>query len=264
MPGPDLMHEIIYGIHPVSEALNAEKRKFYRIYVSCRKDNERKDNRRITAIENMAEKAGIPIETIPDSRLSTITTHAVHQGIAAETSPFRLVGLDEMLHEALHGIRSVSKNQTPFILMADSISDAGNLGALIRTSVCAGLTGIIIPKNRSARPSPAVSKASAGAMEHALICRATNLSDTMKILKKNGFWIVGLDRDADMAIYEADMTGPTALVIGGEDTGIRPLVLRNCDLSCNIPQTGPVNSLNASVAAAVAIYETIRQKTLKG
>ena len=252
------MREIIFGINPVSCALNARRRKFYRLFIA-----ERKDNRRITVIENMAKRAGITIETIPDSRLSAITAHAVHQGIAAETSPFQLISLDEILNAIPDGISTREKNHAPFILVADSISDSGNLGALIRTSVCAGSTGILIPKDRSAHPSPAVSKASAGAMEHALICQVTNLSNSINILKKNGFWIIGLDRDADMTIYETDMTGPTALVIGGEDTGIRPLVLRHCDLSCNIPQTGPVSSLNASAAAAVAIYESVRQRMIK-
>lgn len=247
--------EIIFGINPVTEALNARRRKFYRLFVS-----EKKDNRRITTIETMAGNAGIEIETIPHARLSAISANAVHQGIAAETSPFPIASLDELFNE----IRDTNKDNIPFILLTDSISDSGNLGALIRTAVCAGATGIIVPKDRSARPSPAVSKASAGAMEHARICQVTNLSDAIKYLKKEGFWIIGLDRNADTAIYKTDMTGPTALVIGGEDTGIRPLVLRHCDLSCKIPQSGSFSSLNAAAAGAVAIYESVRQRTLKG
>lgn len=257
--GPGLercdMREIIYGINPVAEALAARRRTFYRIIVS-----EKKRNRRIIDIKAIAENAGIDIRKVSHERLSSLIGHESHQGIAAETSGFPVSGLDRLLYE----IREMETQNAPLMLLADSISDTGNLGAIIRTAVCANASAVIIPKNRSAQPTPAVSKASAGAMEHARICRVPNLSNAISKLKKEGFWIIGMDMNAESTIYETDMTGPVGLVIGGEDSGIRPLVRNYCDFICRIPQTGPINSLNTSAACAVAIYESVRQKYAKG
>jgi len=140
--------------------------------------------------------------------------------------------------------------------------DPHNLGALLRTALCATLSGVIIPKDRSAEPSATVSKSSAGALEHIRLATVVNMVNTIKELKKNNIWIIGLDKDGDQSIYENDFTGNIALIVGGEESGIRPLVKKNCDFLSVIPQNGPVSSLNASVAGAIAIYEAYRQRQL--
>ena len=148
----------------------------------------------------------------------------------------------------------------PFVLILDQIVDPQNLGALTRTAHCAGVHGIVIPKDRSAPPSAAVSKASAGALEHICLARVANLVGTIKVLKKAGLWIAGADRGGHHDLFVVDLKGPLALVIGGEEKGLRPLVKKQCDLMVAIPQTGPIGSLNASVAAAVIMYEIFRQR----
>jgi 23S rRNA (guanosine2251-2'-O)-methyltransferase len=149
----------------------------------------------------------------------------------------------------------------PFFLVIDSVADPHNLGALIRSALAVGVHGVITPKDRSAPPTVAVSKASAGALEHVPLARVTNLSRCLEELKTSGIWIFGLDAAADRNLYETDLRGPAALVVGGEEKGIRPLVKRHCDVRVAIPQRGPLDSLNASVAGAVAMYEIMRQRT---
>ena len=144
--------------------------------------------------------------------------------------------------------------------MLDNIQDPQNLGAIIRTALCVGVDGIILPKDRSAQPTPSVSKASAGALEHINLARVTNLVQTIKHCKKSGLWVIGLQKDAGQSIYTGDLTGSIAIVLGGEQKGMRPLVKNNCDFLFSIPQQGPVDSLNASAAAAVAMYESFRQR----
>ena len=162
--------------------------------------------------------------------------------------------------ELLDGIRSPKIN--PCILLLDNIVDPRNLGALIRTAVCIDTDAVIVPKDRSARPTPIVSKASAGALEHIRLVRVTNMVNTIKALKNGGGWVAGMDRTSDKSIFNNDLTVPVAIVVGGEESGIRPLVKKHCDFLMSIPQTGPVDSLNASVAGAVVMYEVFRQRRL--
>jgi len=135
------------------------------------------------------------------------------------------------------------------------------LGALLRTALCAGVDGIVIPKDRSALPTPAVSKASAGALEHSSLARVTNMVNTIKHLKEKGLWILGLDRIAEQSVFSSDLKGSIALVVGGEAKGIRPLVKKHCDMLMSIPQSSRINSLNASAAGAVVMYEAFRQRS---
>ena len=156
-----------------------------------------------------------------------------------------------------------AQGSNPFLLLLDHIVDPHNLGALLRTAFCAGLDGVVITKDRSAKPTPAVSKASAGTMEHISLSRVTNMVSTIKTLQAAGLWVVGLDKHTGQSIYTSELTGPIALVIGSEEKGIRPLVKKNCDLMVAIPQVGNVDSLNASVAGGVVMYETYRQRIKK-
>jgi 23S rRNA (guanosine2251-2'-O)-methyltransferase len=154
-------------------------------------------------------------------------------------------------------------DDTLFLLMLDNIVDPQNLGALIRTALCVGIDGVILPKDNCAPPTPAVSRASAGALEHIKLSRVTNLVQTIKLCKNRGLWIMGLLKDAEQSIYAGDLTGSIAMVLGGEQKGLRPLVRKKCDFLFSIPQQGPIDSLNASAAGAVTMYEAWRQRQQK-
>lgn len=246
MPPRPAPFEILSGIHCVTEALRAGRRKIFEIYTAKPLPE---------AIAAAAGAKGIPVVQKSKEALEKLAGSAQHQQVAARVAPFELSDFRGMLQ------KQADPAFPPFFLILDSIMDPGNLGALVRTAVCAGISGIIVPRDRSAPLTPAVSRASAGAMEHCAICRVTNLAAAIRELKKSGIWITGLDRKGHLSVYDADMTGACAIVVGGEHTGIRRLVAESCDNLCHIPQIGPVNSLNASAAGAIAIYEAFRQRS---
>lgn len=239
--------ELLYGIHPVSEALAAGRRHIYEIYL----DKDKK-SARLAQIAAMADAKGVLIKDIAAGDFKTPTATSGHQGAAAVVSPYPQVAVLDIL--------KTIQNGKHFLLMLDNIQDPQNLGAIIRTALCVGVQGVIVPKDRSASPTPAVSKASAGALEHMRLVRVTNLVQTIKVCKNSGIWVMGLQEGAAQSIYTADLSGPIAVVLGGEQKGIRHLVKANCDFLASIPQQGALNSLNASVAAAVAMYEVFRQR----
>lgn len=242
--------EILYGIHPVHEALTARRRKIYEIYLHKDRKSDRLDR-----LASLATSRGVPVRTIGSGDLKGRAGTAGHQGAAARVDPFPPTTVSDILDAG------PAKGRAHFLLMLDNIQDPQNLGAIIRTALCAGIDGVIMAKDRSASPTPAVSRASAGALEHILLSRVTNLVQTIKHCKKSGLWIMGLEKDAKRSVYDGDMTGSTAIVLGGEQKGLRPLVKKNCDFLVSIPQLGAVDSLNASVAAAIAMYEVVRQRT---
>jgi 23S rRNA (guanosine2251-2'-O)-methyltransferase len=241
--------EILYGVHPVTEALGAGRRQIIEIHADTGKTS-----RRLDALLRLAKNRGIPVQNLSHRGLAGLAGTDNHQGIAARVSPFPVSEWPEILSNA------AAITHKTWYLLIDSVSDPQNLGALIRTALCVGVSAIIVPKDRSAGPTPTVSKTSAGALEHIRLARVTNLVYAINDLKNTGVWTFGLDAAGSESIYECDFTGNMALVIGGEETGIRPLVKRSCDFLCRIPQFGPVSSLNASVAGAVAMYEAFRQR----
>ena len=241
--------ELLYGIHPVFEVLAAERRRVYEVYL----DKEKKSGR-LARIASMAEARGVLKKSIAPGDFKALTGTIGHQGAAAAVSPYPQVTVQEIL-QTVQG-----EDGKQFLLMLDNIQDPQNLGAIIRTALCVGIQGVIVPKDHSASPTPAVSKASAGALEHIRLVRVTNLVQTIKHCKTSGLWIMGLQKDAAQSIYDADLSGSIALVLGGEQKGIRRLVKKNCDFLVSIPQQGALNSLNASAAAAVAMYEAFRQR----
>jgi 23S rRNA (guanosine2251-2'-O)-methyltransferase len=243
--------EILYGIHPVSEALKAGRRDIFKIYVAKENISER-----LEKVLALAESLKISIERPNSLHLKKLSGTTQNQGVGAEVGPYPLVKFSELLN----GIRDAKSN--PCILLLDNIMDPRNLGALIRTAICIDTDAVIIPKDRSARPTPLVSKASAGALEHIQLAQVTNMVNTIKALKNSGVWVAGMDRTSDKSIFNSDLTVPVAIVVGGEESGIRPLVKKHCDFLMSIPQTGPVDSLNASVAGAVVMYEVFRQRRL--
>lgn len=243
--------EILFGINPVLEALKSGRREFFEVYIVKKKISER-----LKRVLTLAEAKKISVEWVELSQLKSLTGTDQHQGIGARTSRFPLSGISDI-------IDSIQPDDTNhLLLLVDNVMDPHNLGALVRTALCVGVKGIIIPKDRSVTPTPAVSKASAGALEHIRLARATNMVNTIKTLKEKGWWIAGMDKASDKSIFLSDLTGRVAIVIGGEEKGMRPLVKKHCDFLMSIPQKGPINSLNASVAGAVAMYEAFRQRHL--
>jgi len=233
----------------VLEALKAGRRKFHELYFS-----REIAGTNIKKILKLAESINTEIITHTPSQLSHLTENEMHQGVAARVSRYSLLGMKEIVDN----VRSQGANS--FILLMDQIVDPHNLGALIRTALCAGIESMIIPRDRAAGPTPAVSRASAGALEHVTLAAVTNMVHAIKELKQEGLWIAGMDGEATQTIYNNDLTCPLGIIIGSEERGIRQLVKKNCDFLMSIPQTGPVNSLNASVAGGIVMYEVLRQR----
>lgn len=242
-------NDILFGFHSVFEALNAGKRKFYKILIS-----KKRSLKRVEQIQSLARMKKIQIDYIEPTVLDKMAGSANHQGIAAKTSFFPV-------HKAALIPELIQKKKEPcFILILESIEDPHNLGALIRTAMGAGVDYILIPKDRSANPSSTVSRTSAGAMEHADIYMITNTASIVRDLKKNKVWVSGLDAKGDTSLFNADLKGDIALVIGGENKGIRPVVRKECDFLLSIPNKGNINSFNASVAGGIAMYEALCQR----
>jgi len=241
--------EILFGFHSVYEALGAGRRQFELVYIADRRSSGRADK-----VVNFAKKKGIQIQYTDPKDLDKLTRFAPHQGIVASVGLFPTKKATELLP-------LLEKRDAPyFILIVESIEDPHNLGALIRTALCADVDYIMIPKDRSCLPSSTVSRSSAGAMEHADIFMITNTASILRSLKESGAWIFGLDAGGSTGLYGSDLTGNIALIIGGEHKGIRPGVKKECDFLLSIPISGKINSLNASVAGGVAMYEAMRQR----
>jgi 23S rRNA (guanosine2251-2'-O)-methyltransferase len=241
--------DLLFGFHSVYEALRAGKRTFSAILMSKKRTGDRMEK-----IETLAKERGIRVEMVDPAILDKMTEFSNHQGIAARASFFPV-------KSAMDVVDMIGPETSPcFILVMENIEDPHNLGALIRTALSAGVDYLLIPKDRSAGPSSTVSRTSAGAMEHADIYMITNTAALLRALKKKGIWVFGLDTDGDWSLFDADLKGPLALVIGGENKGVRPLVKKECDYLLSIPHKGRINSLNASVAGAIAMYEVLRQR----
>ena len=242
--------EVIYGIHPVLEALRAGRRKFHRIFLSPGAVS----SRRLEKLSKLASSLHIPVENTSGLMLDRLAQSDRHQGVVARVSPLPLISLAEALAADTAGAAG-----RVFVILGN-LTDPQNLGAIIRSALAVDVDAILLPKDRSAGPTPAVSKTSAGALEHIRLTRVTNVVAAMRQIRDHGCWLYGLDPAAQHRVYEADFTGPVALIVGGEQRGIRPLVKKNCDMLMSIPQSGRVESLNASVAAAIAMYEVYRQR----
>ena len=211
----------------------------------------------MAGLRRLAGSSRIPVQTLSVEGLTKRCNDGRHQGVAAEVSAFPLTELAELLAPD-------ATSRAGLVLALDSISDPQNLGAILRTAQCVGCEAVLLPKDRSARPTPAVSKASAGALEHTRLIQVTNLANTLDVFKKSGFWVAGTDVTAGRTLFDTDLTGPLVLVIGSEGKGMRPLVRERCDFLLTIPQVGAIGSLNASAATAVVLYEAYRQREYPG
>lgn len=248
---PDDKSEWLYGVHSVSEALRAGRRRFLEL---CLLRNH--GSARLSAIAELGELRSVPIKVADADTLTRLCGSNDHQGAVMRTGLYPLLRVDSLFSVAS------SPGRHLFLMMLDSIQDPHNLGAILRSAVCAGADGLVVHRHRFAPAGPTVSRVSAGALEHAAVYQVTNLADTIaQLQKETQLWVVGLDHRSPRLIYEANLTGHLALVVGGEEKGLRQLVKKRCDDLVSIPQTGPIESLNASVASAVGIFEAVRQRT---
>ena len=240
----------IEGRHSVLEALRAGSL-IERLFVQkgCQ------DGPVLTILRE-AKKADVMVDFVPKERLDFMSETKNHQGVVAVLSAFAYSTIDDMFALA------EKKGETPFFFILDGIEDPHNLGAIIRTANLAGAHGVIIPKNRAVGLTATVAKTSAGALNYTPVAKVTNLSATMKELKKQGLWFVCADMDGEV-MYRQNLTGPIGLVIGNEGDGVSKLVRENCDFTASIPMKGDIDSLNASVAAGVLAYEIVRQRLQK-
>ena len=243
-----MKEEIIYGLNPVLEALRGTRRAFELFVAGTSSD------RRLEKLLKLAAEKGVPVRQREKKDLARLCASEHHQGVALKVEPFAYAELADVL--AL-----IKKSAAPgLLLILDCIQDPHNLGALIRSAACAGAHGVIIPKDRAVGVTATVEKSSAGAIETIPLVQITNVAQTIDELKEAGFWIYGADGASPLSIYSQNLTGPTALIIGGEGEGIRPLVKKNCDVLVSIPLQGRINSLNASVAGGVLLFEAVRQR----
>lgn len=240
--------EIIYGINPVREALRGN-RKAFELFVQ-----ESATDHRIGKMIAMAEDRGIPVRRRNRDDLGRLAANSHHQGVVLAVESFVYADLESLLS-------SLQESTEPLFLLAlDGIQDPQNLGALIRTAACAGVQGVIIPKDRACGVTPVVEKASAGAVETVPVVQVTNLVQTLERLKQVGCWVFGLCGEMGVSIHKADFKGNLLLVVGGEGDGIRPLVRKQCDHLVAIPHYGGVASLNASVAGGIVMFEAAGQR----
>ena len=205
-------------------------------------------------IASTAREKGIVVVDADRRKLDTMSRTHSHQGVIAQAAVREYASVDDILAAARE------KGENPLIVVCDELSDPHNLGAVIRTADAAGAHGVIIPKRRSAGLTAVVAKTSAGAVAHVPVARVANLTSLLKELKEEGIWVFGAAAEGSTSLYQADFKGPAAIVIGSEGTGMSRLVEETCDFTVSIPMLGKINSLNASAAAAVLLYEAVRQR----
>ena len=205
-------------------------------------------------IASLAKKNGAVVTYCDRRKLDTMTQTGAHQGVIAMAAAHDYATIDEILAAAQE------KGEAPLVVICDEITDPHNLGAIIRTAECAGAHGVIIPKRRSSGLTAVVGKASAGAMEYMKIARVSNLAAAIQTLKDHGVWVYGTAADGAAPLYQTDLTGPAAIVIGSEGEGMGRLVKESCDFMVSSPMKGHINSLNASIACAILLYEAVRQR----
>lgn len=243
--------EWIAGRNAVLEALNSG-RKINRVVMQ-----EGTAGNVPSKIKAAAAANGVSVELVTAGSIDKLVPGLRHQGVAALAAPIEFVSLEEVLAKA------AKKSGTPFLILLDELQDPQNVGAVLRSADAAGVDGVLMPKRRSCPLNAAVAKVSAGAVNYVPVVQIGNVVQTLKKLKEQGFWVAGADMDGDSMYFEADLTVPLVLVIGAEGKGIGRLVKENCDILVRMPMYGGVNSLNASAAGAVLMYEAVRQRILK-
>lgn len=243
------MEDKIFGINPILEILKSTPERIQQVYLPV---GDLKDKKAL--IYSLARHHNIKVHRIPASKFSFFVGDVSHQGVVGIVSPYAYQSLESLLENWRR-----TKEKALFLIL-DGVEDPRNFGAIVRTANTAGVHGVIVAKHRSAPINEAAFKASAGAFAHTPVCRVTNIASTLENLKKEGVWIVGTEARAKQRIYSFDFNLDVAMVIGGEGKGMHQLVKKYCDFLLSIPTRGKINSLNASIAAAVVLYEIIRQR----
>lgn len=246
--------EIIYGIHTLTAVLSKEPERLIEVYALKGRQDER-----LTPLINQAYSLGISVQIMSRKALDDKSGGEQHQGIVAKAKPAKQqneMDLENLLESLLE------KNKPPFLLVLDNVTDPHNLGAVLRTADAAGIDGVIVPKDKSAKLTPTARKVACGAAEVMPLFVVTNLARTLKTIQDKGIWVVGTAGEADKQLFEMKFDGPLAIVMGAEGTGMRRLTREHCDDLVKIPMAGTVSSLNVSVATGVILFEAIRQRTL--
>jgi 23S rRNA (guanosine2251-2'-O)-methyltransferase len=243
--------QFIPGIHSVREALLNSRNSIAEIWVE-----EGKTSQRIKEIIGLAERHNIPVFAKDSSTLEMVLPDTNHQGIVALTEGFNYTELADLINSTL------SLKGKRLFLAIDHITDEGNLGAILRTAAFFGVNGIIIPKDRSARISGAVMKRSSGGHVHVPVSLVVNLARAIEMLDESGFWVIGTSGDGNETIYNFEFTGDILLILGNEEKGISPVILKRCHQILNIPSNGKIDALNVSVATGVVIAEIMRQRNV--
>lgn len=240
--------EWLYGLHAMQSVLENEPERVIELFVLKGRNDERLVN-----IVNQARRFGVSVQFCQRKALDDKVQGEQHQGVVARAKPARVLDeadLDQVL----------DKHEQPFLLVLDGVTDPHNLGACLRTADAAGVHAVVVPKDKSASLTGTVRKVACGAAEVLPLIQVTNLSRTLKHLQDKGLWIIGTAGEAEQMIYDAKLTGPTALVMGAEGKGMRRLTRENCDELVKLPMAGTVSSLNVSVATGVCLYEIVRQR----
>ena len=245
-PSPDSL--LICGRNSVTEFLRT--RSVRKVLVK-----EGKKDDRLLSILELAREAGAAVEEVPEERLNDLSRGVVHQGVAAFLKPYEYADLDRVLADW--------EGRSPILILLDGLEDVRNLGAIVRTAECAGAAAVLLPKHKSPPVTAAAMKTAAGAFAYLPVCQTGNIRQTLESLKDKGFWVVGADMDGEDLYYEANLKGPLVIVMGAEGKGVSPLTRKLCDFCVRIPMKGRVSSLNVSVAAALLIYEAVRQRSRK-
>lgn len=247
----ELPDDVLVGRNAVTEALKSG-RGINKLWIAS---GDREGS--VSEIAALAKERGIVVQYVERAKIESLAGGHRHQGVLAYVAPVPYAELDDILKAA------EEKGEAPFLVLLDELEDPHNLGALLRTADATGVHGILIPKRRSVSLNATVAKTSAGAVEYVPVARIGNIAQTLKKLKEKGFWVAGADMDGEKAYYEADLTGPLVLVVGSEGRGMSRLTKEACDFIVSMPMVGRINSLNASVAGSILMYESMRQRLQK-
>lgn len=247
----ELPEDVLIGRNAVIEAIRSG-RGINKLLIA---DGDKEGS--VKEVISLAKEQGIVIQFVERSKIEGIAGGLRHQGVLAYVAPVAYSDLEMILQTA------ETKGEAPFLLLLDELEDPHNLGALLRTADATGVHGVLIPKRRSVPLTATVAKTSAGAVEYVPVARIGNIAQTLRKLKDKGFWVAGADMDGSQNYYEADLTGPLVLVVGSEGHGMSRLTKEQCDFIVKMPMVGKINSLNASVAGSILMYESMRQRLQK-
>jgi 23S rRNA (guanosine2251-2'-O)-methyltransferase len=247
--------EVLYGLHPVEEAVKAGRRRFDQVLVA-----RERDDLRLEKLVALCRAAGLRVRQEAREQLTQLAQNPAHQGVVALVHPQEFLTIEDLFEPAQPKV--VGAGAARLLLALDGVEDPQNLGALLRVADGAGVDGVLLTERRSAPLSPVAVKASAGATEHLRIARVVNLVRALEELKRRNLWIIGLDERGQTDYDQFDLTGDCVLVLGREGAGLHDLVRRSCDHLLRIPMSGGVSSLNVSAAGAVVLYEAFRQRRL--